>query len=98
MRLFWINILAIVIAFSSLLLQAPSVDFGHDQLASIQANPSWQSDALKNPNEKNSEKSQYIAQDFTPIVVLADFQDFTGFQYYIPIYNLHRQKEYFLLI
>lgn len=99
MKLIWINILAIVIALTSLISDRPTVNFSSDQIASLQSIPLWQSDALKNPSDKNSEKNHLIAQGFIPIVAIADEYDVNvSFAYYLSLYNLHRQKEYFLLI
>lgn len=99
MKLIWINILAIVIALTSLISEGPTVNFSFDQITSIHGIPLWESDALRNPTEKQSEKNHLIAQDFIPIVAIASEYDINEeFLFYLPLYNLHRQKEYFLLI
>lgn len=99
MKLIWINVLAIVISLSSLLSDGPSVNFNYDQITTIQNIPLWHSDALKNPSEKNTEKNHLIAQNFIPIVVISHGHvDAGSFHYYLPLYSLNRQKEYFLLI
>ncbi len=99
MKLIWINILAIVIALTSLISEGPTVNFSFDQMTSLQSIPIWESNALRNPSEKQSEKNHLIAQDFIPIVAIAPQYDVhVSFDYYLPLYNLHRQKQYFLLI
>ncbi len=99
MKPIWINILAIVIALTSLISECPTVNFSLNQLSTIHEIPLWESDVLRNPSEKNSKKDHVIAQDFIPIVAIASEYDVReSFLFYPPSYNLHRQKEYFLLI
>jgi hypothetical protein len=99
MKSIWINIFAVVIALTSLTSEGTSVNFSSEQMSSLQSIPLWESDALKNPTEKQSEKNHVIAQDFFPIVIIASqFDSSDSFHFYLPLYNLHRQKEYFLLI
>lgn len=99
MKLIWINLLAIVIALTSLVMERPSIETYTEQLSNIDQMPVWQTDSLKNQDLKQSEKTIHIAQDFIPIVMIADTQNFErDFIHYLPLYNLHRQKEYFLLI
>jgi hypothetical protein len=99
MRLIWINIIAMVIAISSLVVERPAfqADFsGHSSLTSF---PFFQPEALRNDTQQHQEKTLQIAQDFMAIVVIADVPNVNqGFLHYLPLYNLHRQKEYFLLI
>lgn len=99
MKFIWINLLAIVIALTSLVMEHPSVESFDEQLTAISQLPIWQTDSLRNQEIKHSEKTIHIAQDFIPIVVIADFQNaHNDFHHYLPIYSLVRQKEYFLLI
>ena len=99
MRLIWINIIAIVIAFSSLVVEKPSIEADFNLLSAITTIPHYQSDALRNDTQKHQDKTLQIAQDFIPVVVIAEITDANeGFSHYLPLYNLHRQKEYFLLI
>jgi hypothetical protein len=99
MKLIWINLIAIVIAISSLVVERPAIEADFNLLSSITSIPHYQSDVLRNDSQKHQEKTLQIAQDFIPIVVIADVTDANeGFAHYLPLYNLHRQKEYFLLI
>ena len=99
MRLIWINLIAIIIAFSSLVVERPSVQPDFSLPASLSLESHLQFDDLRNDSLSHHEKSLSIAQDFIPIVVIADEPDADlGFFHYLPIYKLHRQKEYFLLI
>jgi hypothetical protein len=99
MKLVWINLIAIIIAISSLVVERPSVEVNVANLTAITAVPHVQTDPLRNDTQKHQEKTLQIAQDFIAIVVIADAPNANeGFSHYLPLYNLHRQKEYFLLI
>lgn len=99
MRLIWINIIAIVIAISSLVVERPAIEADFSLPSSLSQISHIQSDILRNDSQKNQDKNLQIAQDFIPIVVIAQEQDANqGFAHYLPFYKLHRQKEYFLLI
>lgn len=98
MRPIWINVIAIIIALSSLVMEGPTVQV--DSLSeSFQSVPLFESSALRNELSKATEKTVHIAQDFIPIVIIATFEHLTNnFLHYISIHSLVRQKEYFLLI
>jgi hypothetical protein len=99
MKVFWFNIIAIVIALSSVVVDRPSVEFTYKTLTTLQKIPLFQTDALKNDSRKHTEKTVHIAQDFIPVLVIADAPDYKKeFHHYLSIYSLVRQKEYFLLI
>lgn len=99
MRLIWINIIAIVIALSSLVVERPAIEANFNLLSAITSIPHYQCDTFRNDAQKHQEKTLQIAQDFIPIVVIAEETNaLEGFAHYLPLYNLHRQKEYFLLI
>jgi hypothetical protein len=97
------SIIAVVIAVSSLVVDlrgsVHSFESGnlaaHDQLKSL-----WAEGTLPyNTGDRYSKGMKFIAQEFMPIVVLAEPTDAeTSFSHYLPVYRLHRQKEYFLLI
>ena len=99
MRLIWINIIAIVIAISSLVVERPSIETDFSLPASLTQISHLQNDILRNDSQKKEAKNYQIAQDFIAIVVIADAPNANkGFYHYLSLYNLHRQKEYFLLI
>lgn len=99
MRLIWINLIAIVIAITSLVVERPLIQADFSLPSSLIHASHLQSDILRNDSHNHQEKTLQIAQDFIPIVVIADPIDANEpFLYYLPLYNLHRQKEYFLLI
>lgn len=94
-----------IMAFFILLLAVDNVAIAHDdglpgydqQVSSI---PVVDVDPLTYRTRITPDaKLNYIADSFIPMVILAfnlfEERDFT---YYLPLYNLHRQKEYFLLI
>ncbi|WP_408097627.1 hypothetical protein ACJVC5_01565 [Peredibacter sp. HCB2-198] len=99
MKLIWINFLAIIIAITSVVVDLPAVEFNSEQLSGIHQASSWQSDSLRNSELRHSERTVHIAQDFIPIVLIAESVGSSAeFIHYLPIYSLARQKEYFLLI
>lgn len=99
MKFFWVHVLAFLIAMSSLAAEAPIVEFEIDELSSVAQLPYWQTSALINSSKKHAEKNFPLAQDFIPILLIAETPDSNqGFVHYLPLYDLVRQKEYFLLI
>jgi hypothetical protein len=99
MRLIWINIIAIIIAISSLVVEKPSIQADFSLPSSLTLVPHFNSDILRNDSQQHQEKNLQIAQDFIAIVLIADSIDANeGFAHYLPLHNLNRQKEYFLLI
>jgi len=99
MRLIWINIIAIVIAISSLVVERPAIQADFTVPASLAQITHFQSDILRNDSQTHQEKNLQIAQDFIAIVLIADSIDANeGFAHYLPLHNLNRQKDYFLLI
>lgn len=99
MRSIWIHLLALVITMTSVVMEVPVIDFNLDQMASLQTIPSWETDSLRNPTEKIGERNHIIAEDFMPIVLIAEAQDFSyEFNHYLPLYRLYREKDFFLLI
>ncbi|WPU64644.1 hypothetical protein [Peredibacter starrii] len=99
MRFIFINLLAFVITLTSVIIDSSSVEFHSEQLSGIHQASSWQTDSLRNTDHKHSERTVHIAQDFIPIVVIAESVSADiDFLHYLPIYGQARQKEYFLLI
>lgn len=97
----FINVLAVIFTLISFhMVETPTFDlessFSTETLKSL---PLWELDPLSTPVGKTAPKASYIAQDFFPIVTLAQtsteiFQEF----FYIPLRNYIRAKVYFLLI
>lgn len=99
MKLIWINLIAIIIAISSLVVERPAVEADFSLPASLTQFSHLQADSLRNDSQKNESKSHQIAQDFIAIVVIADSLDANqGLIHYLPFYDLNRHKDYFLLI
>lgn len=99
MKLIWINILAIVIALTSVISEVPVVDFQSDLMTSIQQVPSCASDCLRNPHENLTQGNHFIAEGFIAIVLISDHSEPSQtFDHYLPLHGLNRTKEFFLLI
>ncbi len=99
MKLIWINLIAIIIAISSQVVEKPSIQADFSLPASLSHESHIQSDLLRNDSQHHQDKNFQIAQDFMAIVVIADELNVNhGFAHYLPLHSLHRQKEYFLLI
>ncbi len=92
-------------AFFILLLAVDNVVIAQDEAGINSAHhiarvPTVEVDPISHQSRFNpNAKLNYIADSFIPIVILAYnlFED-RDFAYYLPLYNLNRQKEYFLLI
>jgi len=99
MRLIWINILAVVIAISSLVVERPSIQADFSIPSSLSSIPHLDSDILRNDSQTSQQKSIQIAQDFIAIVVIAEATDANhGFLHYLTVYNLKRRKDFFLIV
>ncbi|MFL5785693.1 MAG: hypothetical protein ACJ76H_13840 [Bacteriovoracaceae bacterium] len=95
-----LNIVILLIAFMALDFDVPASqsDFSSDhQIAKI---PQLDIDPLRNPTSReNSSKLNYIAEPFFPIVILAhSLYDDRDISFYLPVYELHHQNHFFLLI
>lgn len=99
MRFSLAHLFAFLIAFSSIGFCAPALEISSEQVATIQSMDSWDSHSLTTPSQKFAEAFSVIAQDFIPIVLISDHSEpAPRFDHYLPIYQLERAKEYFLLI
>jgi hypothetical protein len=101
MKSLWIIFFTFLIGLTSVIADLRgTIELTDDKISSASAfKSSWESGALARTEERYSKESNYIAQDFIPIVLLADTQIFKpNFIHYISLYRLYRQKEYFLLI
>jgi hypothetical protein len=99
MRSIWVTIFAFIIAVTSIVIDFRLDDFSHEEISSIDVVQAWQVDDLIHPGKKVSDNNLFIAEDFIPIVIIAEAQDSEqSFNHYLPVYQLQRQKEFFLLI
>lgn len=66
---------------------------------SLENAPTFHALAVTNSELKHQTKTNYIAFEFVPIVLLAETNPHLVLHsYYLPIYQLKQEKEYFLLI
>lgn len=99
MRSLLIGLFAVLIALTSIAIEVPSFDFSDTKITSIQTEPTWQSDFLLNPGKKLSGKTHIIAENFIPMVLIADELDADQlFYHYLSFFKLHQIKEFFLLL
>ncbi len=102
MNFIWLNLFAVLLAVSSHVVDLrDSVSYqGVNLDAETQLKSLWEEGTMfYAQSERHSKSTHVIAQDFLPIVVLAEPTDAeSNFHHYLPLYDLHRQKEYFLLI
>lgn len=95
----WMKVLIFIIGLSAIVVEKPFIQGSFAHLEVLQAVPLFQTTALQNHGDKKSENKIHIAEDFIPIVLIADYYDPSlSFVHYIPIYNLYRERTYFLLI
>lgn len=99
MKGLWLVFFAFIIALTAAIVEVPVMNFSSDQMASVSTISDWETGKLYHQTNKFHENTYLIAEDFIPIVVLAEDQDpDQNFLYYLPLYYLSRQKEFFLLI
>lgn len=62
--------------------------------------PQFDIEPIKNPAVREaSHQINYIAEPFIPIVILAhSLYEIRDFSFYLPVYILHRLKNFFLVI
>jgi hypothetical protein len=83
---------------------SPMVDsdlFDHHEIIStaLENAPTFFTQTLTDSQLKQQSKTNYIAFDFEPFVLLAETNPYLVLHsYYLPIYHLNQEKEYFLLI
>lgn len=82
-----------------MITEVQGVDFHSDLMTSIQHSPQCDSDYLRNPHENLSQGNHFIAEGFIPIVLISDHSEPAKiFDHYIPLHDLKRTKEFFLLL
>lgn len=97
----WLNFLALIIAMMTFDFHGQvSIDYSsNNQVEAFRPLPIWDLDPLKSPSETCTIKFNYIAQNFIPIVTIAQMTIHEQeFAYYLPIFSFNREKAYFLLI
>ena len=87
-------------ATTSVLVGIPkSYAFHMEQLSSTPQLSLLTGEPITSRPKKIDSEINYIAQDFMPIVMIANAPDHLHFfSYYLSTYNLQRQREYFLLV
>jgi hypothetical protein len=101
MKTFWLNFIVMVMTVASFqfLDHRNSSDFSSDKIETLSAIDDWNLNTLKEADSKSGLKHSYIAQEFISIVALTQSQSTSiHFGHYLPIHNLIREKDYFLLI
>lgn len=101
MRLYLINLIALIIAVSSLHLSHNSgISFNTEGTDSLSSLPFLDIDPIRNPSNKHTHEIEIITRSFQETADFAYSETLAAisFLYYLPIYSLVRAKEYFLLI
>jgi hypothetical protein len=100
MKPIYFLLLTLLVGMISVLSGLPRAFACHsEQLSSPPQLSLWKIDPLTNRQKKVDTKINYIAQEFIPIVIIADASDNLNFpDYYLSAHNHNRQKEFFLLI
>ncbi len=90
----------LLIAITPVLVEITDGSTVHDGHISLPSHFSfWKSESLSNRSTKIDTKNNFITHKFVPVVIISGAPDhFHFFSYYLPIYDLHRQKDFFLLI
>ncbi len=101
MKAFWIHILLILMVSITIPNFREEIFNGDNHLSttSLTKDIPILDESIPANTRKEGLKKNYIAQDFLPIVVIAKstFLETTHL-HYLPLYNLRREKVYFLLI
>jgi hypothetical protein len=101
MRTFWLNFIVVVMTVASFqfIEQVNFSNFSADEIESLSAIDGWGLSSLKEADCKTNLNHSYIAQNFIPIVTLAQTEITSiDFDHYLPVHNLIGEKDYFLLI
>jgi len=101
MRLIVINLISLFITMASLHVGIDSdLSFYEDSSDRLSSTAFFNVEPLRNPNTQTSYDVEIASQDSTDTLAYSSILDLKiiPFLYYLPIYALHRAKEYFLLI
>lgn len=101
MRLYLLNILALLIAVSSIHFEIHSeISFKEGIEDALSAEHLLDQSPLSTPSNKNSYDHEILSLNLseTANIAATDIVSAVDFLYYLPIYSLIRAKEYFLLI
>lgn len=101
MKMYLINVmtmLLVLVTFQG--NQRQNVDYAaENQIEMLKLTPTLEVNHVTTESEKSLSKSNYIAQEFFAIVLIAESPiEQVPFLHYKSIYKLHRKKEFFLLI
>jgi len=101
MKLFLFNLIAFIIAISSIQVTSLSeINFDQEGMDQISSLPLLDLDPLRNPEGKSSHGTEILPENviertvFTTLATLSTIP----LLYYLPIYSLNRAKEFLLLI
>ncbi len=101
MKVFCLYVLAVMMALVSFqVIDQKGFTLTSDlESETISAVEVWNLNPLKEADTKTSSQQNYIAQAFIPIVTLAsELISHPTFTHYLPLYDLIRSKNFFLLI
>lgn len=99
MRFVWINIIAVIIAISSLVVERPAISCDFTATKSLTQIPHFSIEVLRNDSHQQQKNSLHVAQDFIPIVVLAyETNANHGYIHYISLFEQSRTNHHFLLL
>lgn len=91
--------IAVLLTALSFQVSHPEVDFIISENDMIKTIPGWDLLPTQSPNSKGDFKVIFKTQnDFVNEVFITELTEHITPVYYLPIYRLHREKEYFLLI
>jgi hypothetical protein len=101
MKLSLLNLIALIIAVSSLQINSHSeISFNEEGTDSLSSSPLLHFSPIRSPSSKSSNETEILSQNFIEQAFFAVSSKLPAipFLYYLPIYSLNRAKEYFLLI
>jgi hypothetical protein len=101
MKMHLFHFIAFLIVLASMqVFDQRSLGFSEsNEIKSIVSSSGWDLGPLREVDSKTVTKKNYIPQSFLPIFSIADTYIHTeNFLYYLSVYNLVREKNYFLLI
>lgn len=80
--------------------QRQNVDYSaENQIEMLRLTPTFEVNHVTAESEKNYSKSNYIAQEFFAMVLIAESREqHVPFLHYESVYKLHRKNQFFLLI
>lgn len=99
--MYLINVLTMLLVMITFQVdKSQSVDYSaENQIEMLKLTPSFEVSHVTTESEKTLSKSNYIAQEFFAIVLIAESHiEQVPYLHYESVYKLHRKKDFFLLI